>query len=552
MSWFRFGSMKPSLALAALATAPQALAQTPPDPGVLLEQQRRAAPPAPVAPRLPAAETAFSGFTSVSGLEPAEERLLRELAARYVGQAVSAQRVLDLAARELERRGITVVLQADAQGRVLAVKPVLAALDVKDTRRRPRADLRALLAHRVPVPAPLDRRQIERNATLLNETPGVNASYQLQPGEQPGQTRLLATLEDGSPMDAYVSLDNAGNQQIGRMQLTAGLGLNNPLGLGERLSLNTLRAEHGQYLQLASDVLLHPSGLRGGLNVSRFRYAYSASSTAAAAVPYDGQASAMGLQALLPLDRSEWSRHNLTLTLDRKRNAGRANGQATSDWAVDTLSLGLQGQRALPAATSASYGATAVLGRATQRDALAAQRDEPFLSQSGRFEKIALQASLTRALAADGTTLGLAAASQVASKNLPGGERFQLGGAGVMRGRAPQLVGGDHALHIELRLDRPVGLGGRLGAFVESAWLKANARRVTAAAYQANTADEVSITDAGLRASYAAGQGLIELTLARPLLGTPRFMNGSPMDPTDARAGAASRWVGHFRGSLRF
>lgn len=539
------------IAPAAVFNGGAAFAQTPPDAGALLEQQRRAAPSAPAAASPALSAGPFAGFGAVSGLTPEEERVLREVEARYKGQAVSAQRVLDLVTRQLEGRGITVVLQADAQGRVLAVKPVLVGIEVKDARAQPKADLRAMLSHEVRLPGPLDRRQIERNATLLNETPGINASYQLAPGAQGGQTRLLASVQDGAAMDGYASLDNAGNRQIGRQQLTAGLGLNNSGGWGERIALNGLRSEHGRYLQASVDTLLHASGLRGGVNASSFRYAYSVSS-AGAAVPYDGEASAAGAQLLLPLDRSEWSRNNLTLAREHKRNAGRANGASTSDWVVDTLSLGLQGQRALPAGTSASYSLGAVFGQAAQRDAQAAQRDEPFLAQSGRFRKAAAQASLSRALTDAGTTLALALTAQTANKNLPGSEKLQLGGAGLMRGREPQLVGGDRAVHAELRLDHPVGLGGRVGGFVERAWLQANVNRVSAPAYQANTADEVTASDAGLRLSYAASSTVVELTLARALRGVPRFMNGSPIDAKDSGSQPNSHWSAHLRASVRF
>lgn len=537
----------PGLALGLLAASSLVVAQTPPDAGVLLDQQRRAAPQAPVAPTAAAPAKAFEGFAAVTGLQPDEHQLLREVEARYKGHTVSAQQVLDLVTRELERRGTTVVLQADAQGRVTAVRPMLSAIEVKDTRAHPRADLRGVLAYGVAIPAPMDRRQVERNATLLNETPGVEASYRMLPGEQPGQTRLLATLQDGRALDAFVSLDNNGNLQVGREQATVGLGLNNRLGWGERLAFNVLKAENGEYLQAAVDVLLHPSGLRGGLNVSRYRYAYFAGNEAL--LPYDGEASASGAQALLPLDRSEWSRHNLLLALDAKRNAGRANGQPTSDWAVDALSLGLQGQRAMSQGLTAGYSGTLVLGRATQRDAQVAVRDEPFFGQSGDFGKITFQASLTRRLGDSGLTLGVASAGQVASKNLPGSEKFQLGGASALRARAPQLVSGDHALHLEVRLDQPVGQAARVGGFVEAAWLKANTNRVTAAAYQANTADRVHAADAGVRASYDVGNAVFELTLAHPVQGTPRFMNGTPIQ---AQPADGSRWVGHVRGTVRF
>ena len=545
--WIAMSHPRPSPAVAvlflALAPAAAALAQTAPDPGALLEQQRQASQPAPPAlPAAPAAE-AFAGFTSVSGLEPAEEAVLREVEARYRGQAVPARRVLELAARELERRGVTVVLQADARGAVRAVKPVLAAVEVTDERKRPRADLRAMLVRGLQLPGPLDRARLERNATLLNETPGVRAAYRMQPGEQPGQTRLGATLEDGALLSGYVSLDTAGNRQIGRLQATGGLYVDNPLGLGERFSVNALASEHGRYLQGAADFLLHPSGLRGGFGYSSFRYDYSQG-----AVPFDGEASAATLQASLPLARSEWARTTVTLALDHKRNSGRANRRSLSEWEVDTLSLGLQGQHALPAAVSASYGLNLVQGDASQRNAAAALRDEPFLQQSGAFTKLAFQGRLVRALGQGGLSVALAGAGQVASKNLPGAEKFLIGGAGFMRGREPQLVGGDHAVHAELRLDQEVGASFRVGAFAEAAWLKANATRITAAAYQANTADLVRVADAGLRLSWAAGNGQAELTVARPLDGTPRFMNGAPIE---AHTGG-SRWVAYARAVYRF
>lgn len=540
----QFSAVWAAAFLIALAGSSQLWAQSAPDPGVLLEEQRRSTPP-PVRPRAtPSLVAPFQGFSAVSGLEPQEAELLRRIETRYLGQSVTPRQVLDQVALELERQGVTVVLETDSERRVQAVKPTLSAVDINDKRDRRRFDPRELLSYRLTIPARLNRLALERNATLLNETPGVVANYQMLPGEQPGQTRLLATIESGQPFDVLVLLDNAGNKFVGRSQLTVAAGLNDRFGRGERLALYALKAEEGEYLQGIAEALLHPSGLRGGVNVSRFTYSYRATS-GELVLPFSGDARSRGVQLSLPLTRSEWERSNVSLSWDQKRNAGRVNAQPLSDWAVDTLTVGFQRERSVSGGLTLSYAGYAVWGNASQRDEQIAARDEPFLDQSGGFGKFNLQAALTHVLNDDNLTVGLALVGQLASKNLPSSEKLQIGGPSLMRARSPQLVGGDQAIHVEFRVDRPVGQLFRAGAFWEQAWLKANVDRVTTAAYQANTADNVSLADAGLRVVATPGATSIELTVAYPVLGTARFMNGSPIE-------SRSGWVSYLRGSYRF
>ncbi|EJE2441408.1 ShlB/FhaC/HecB family hemolysin secretion/activation protein, partial [Salmonella enterica] len=88
----------------------------------------------------------------------------------------------------------------------------------------------------------LTRAQLEREALLLSEIPGVNAQVTMKAGSRQGTTTPEITLTPGQRFGGYVGLDNQGDPTTGRSRVMAGGYANNLLGLGDQLRVDLLDA----------------------------------------------------------------------------------------------------------------------------------------------------------------------------------------------------------------------------------------------------------------------------------------------------------------------
>lgn len=84
---------------------------------------------------------------------------------------------------------------------------------------------------------------MERGLLLLNDLPGVTAKATLQPGQGFGTTDVVVTIEE-KPAGIVLGSDNTGRKESGRERIDVAVELNNPLGLGDMLSLRAIRSRH--------------------------------------------------------------------------------------------------------------------------------------------------------------------------------------------------------------------------------------------------------------------------------------------------------------------
>lgn len=83
---------------------------------------------------------------------------------------------------------------------------------------------------------------MEREMMLLNDLPGLTARSVIKPGTVYG-TSLIGIETKEQRVDGYVTGNNYGREDIGEWRLEGGLGWNNPLGIGDRLSVDFLHSQ---------------------------------------------------------------------------------------------------------------------------------------------------------------------------------------------------------------------------------------------------------------------------------------------------------------------
>jgi hemolysin activation/secretion protein len=100
--------------------------------------------------------------------------------------------------------------------------------------------LRGLDGGDIVASAPLERRLL-----LLSDIPGVAVRSTLAPGTAVGTSDLNVELTPGRRVTGSIEADNGGNRYTGEYRLGGSIALNNPLGLGDQLSLRVLGSDGG-------------------------------------------------------------------------------------------------------------------------------------------------------------------------------------------------------------------------------------------------------------------------------------------------------------------
>lgn len=113
-----------------------------------------------------------------------------------------------------------------------------------------------------------------RNVNTLNALPGIDATAQLNPGAQVGSSDVSITLTSEQTWHAYFAFNTYGNRFTGRETFLAGLAFNNPLNLGDQLSLGvrTTQNQGLNSLNLNYITPVHASGTLLNLALSTTEY----------------------------------------------------------------------------------------------------------------------------------------------------------------------------------------------------------------------------------------------------------------------------------------
>lgn len=301
---------------------------------------------------------------------------------------------------------------------------------------------------------PLNMDHLERAIVILNETPGVMVSSQLEPGEKDGETNVRVQLTQPSLVQGRVEANNYGSRTTGANQAVLAINLNGALGIGDSASVNGIFSEGSQYVQGAISVPGSPNGLRLGLAGTYLQYknVSNYASTGGA-----GDAWTTGVSAAYPLIRSQRGNLNTSLNYDVKsyNNKNNITNTVISAYNINNVSAGMSGNFVdgfgYGAITSGSV--TAVLGHLDIQSTSMPYYSQYYVPGSNpaeyqtitpsNFSKFTFSANRNQQLVDDGTTtLYTALSGQFASTNLNSAEQFYLGGPYAVRAYPVAQSGG--------------------------------------------------------------------------------------------------------------
>jgi hemolysin activation/secretion protein len=316
-----------------------------------------------------------------------------------------------------------------------------------------------------PIGQPLNSQAIERALIILNETPGVIVSGQLEPGEKDGETALRLQLNQPQWYQGKVEANNYGSRTTGANQGVIVLNGINPLGIGDQVSLNGIYSEGSQYIQGAYSLPASKDGLRLGVSGTYLNYKNVSNYATSSSAGY-GDAWTSGVSAAYPLIREQGSNVNVTANYDVKSymNKNLLTMTTISSYNIKNTSLGLSGNHVdnFGGGGISSGSVNAVLG---YLDILGTSIAGYGQYTPSSFSKFTFSGNRTQQLSEDGTTSAyLGVSGQFSSVNLNSAEQIYMGGPYAVRAypvaQGPGSQGG--IATVELRQQFPERIMGTI------------------------------------------------------------------------------------------
>ncbi|OEC35128.1 Hemolysin activation/secretion protein [Pseudomonas cuatrocienegasensis] len=315
---------------------------------------------------------------------------------------------------------------------------------------------------------------LERSLLLLQDTPGVQTRATLSPGSQTGTTDLQVDVARGPLLSGSVDADNYGNRFTGEYRLGGTLNLNNPLDLGDRLSLRASGSDEDQrYGRVAYQLPLGPWATQFGVAYSDMDYQL--------AKDFDdldahGNARIASVFAIQPLQRTRDFSLYAQAQFDDKRlrdDIDLFDSQANKRSRVLTLTLNGNSRDGLLGGAINSFALALSQGSLSLDGANQQQADDLSAGTRGQFTK--LNPSLVRLQRlTDRFSLYTQLQGQWANGNLDSSEKLYLGGAYGVRAYPQGEASGDQGWLANLELRYALSDTWQLSSFIDHGQVRLN------------------------------------------------------------------------------
>lgn len=482
-------SITPLMPLLLALVASGAAAQTLPDAGRLLQEQRQdnrplqppGQPPRllepPVRPTvdLPEGTTIQVTAFRITGARSFPQPQLEALVKPWVGRTLdlkglneaagaltrlyqSGGHLLSYAYLPAQKVEAGVVEIAVLEGRIDAVQVVTA----QEVRLRDEV----VQAHTdgVTKAQPVRQAEVERQLLLLNDIPGVVARAAFTPGASTGSADVVVSVAEEEPLALRVEADNHGSRSSGEYRLGLQMQLRDLSGYGDSTTLRGTVSNGGGLASgsIHTEWPVGGSGLRLGANLSRLTYFLGDDFSSLGLV---GVANTLGAEARWPWVRSAdanlWLRGGLDLKRlnDEVRALGSERARRNR-----VFELGASGdlRDSLLGGGISVFSATVSSGDLSFGSGYPVEAVTPYLNVERVYRKASLQLAREQALAAGFSVYGRWL-GQYSGGNLDSSEKLGLSGPGGVRAYAPGEASVDHGRLWSLELRYGVDqLGGRV------------------------------------------------------------------------------------------
>jgi hemolysin activation/secretion protein len=275
---------------------------------------------------------------------------------------------------------------------------------------------------------------LERSMLIINDTPGVIVTgADVMPGSIVGTSDFAITTEASNRFDGYVLADNYGSRYTGKNRVMAGVNINSPFKIGDKLSLNGLLS-NGQNLKngrAAYSAPLMSNGLRGEISYSKTTYALVGQYESLDA---KGNSETLDATFTYPIIRTRTENLNASLNIAKKNLKDEINSQNdTTKKDVKSAKVGLDYDKnylAFGLASTSKVNFNYTFGKLSFDDDAKRISDESAANTNGNYSKVNLDLShnidFTEKISWNNS---LKLQYALANKNLDGSEDLSIGGA---------------------------------------------------------------------------------------------------------------------------
>ena len=305
------------------------------------------------------------------------------------------------------------------------------------------------------------KESVERGLLNINDNPGVRTSLTLEPGIDPGSTKMVLDVNEGPLVQGSVSVDNYGNRYTGDLRATASVDFNNPTGIGDQIGILGTKAIEGdlELKKISYNFPIGVTGLRGGAfySVVDFKIGKELKTNPIST----GKAENANLNLKYPVYRSSAESLLTNFNYDKKYLYNTSTGSVTSDKELDNYTLGFTYQK-IDQLIGGGYTQASInftrgdLDLSKVPSSLSGDQGTSGYKTNGSFNKQNIQLSRIQQLP-EKFTLNFVGDAQFASKNLDTSEKMSLGGPSGVRAYPTGEASGDEGYRYSL--DLRYGLG---------------------------------------------------------------------------------------------
>jgi hemolysin activation/secretion protein len=305
------------------------------------------------------------------------------------------------------------------------------------------------------------KESVERGLLNINDNPGVRTSLTLEPGIDPGSTKMILDVNEGPLIQGSASVDNYGNRYTGDLRATASVDFNNPTGIGDQIGILGTKAIEGD-LELKKIFYNFPigtDGLRAGAfySVVDFKIGKELKTNPTST----GKAENANLNLKYPIYRSTANSLLTNFNYDKKYLYNTNAGSVTSDKELDNYTLGFTYQK-IDQFIGGGYTQANInftrgdLDLSKVPSSLSGDQGTSGYKTNGSFNKQNIQLSRIQQLP-EKFTLNFVGDAQFASKNLDTSEKMSLGGPSGVRAYPTGEASGDEGYRYSLDLRYNLG-----------------------------------------------------------------------------------------------
>lgn len=236
---------------------------------------------------------------------------------------------------------------------------------------------------------------LERAMLIINDTPGVTVfKAEVRPGKELGTSDFIIGTDATKAYNGYIIADNYGSQYTGKHRIMAGVDINSPFKVGDKITAFAMTSEKTGLIsgKVGYEFPLHANGTRGELSYSKTTYELGSTYKNLDAV---GSSDSITARVSYPIIRTRLE--NLNSYAEASYNKMKDEIQSTNSMVKKDTYLGVAGldytkdELLFTKNSQTRIGLSLTVGELSFKDEADKQNDKAGANTQGQFSKLNLE-----------------------------------------------------------------------------------------------------------------------------------------------------------------